>query len=100
MKPIKFKGCNATYAQDQPKYLPLPAHKTQDGAVTSCWGLSLFECLQVALTGRIYLQVLTFNRPLQPLKISTKLPTLVDDSPDLPPGPPDAPMPKDHKPVG
>ena len=72
MKIIKFKGCNVTYAKNQPEYLPLPAHKTEDGRVTSCWGLSVLERLRVALTGRIYLQVLTFNNPLQPLKMLVK----------------------------
>ena len=69
MKIIRFKECNITYAKNQPEYLPLPAHKTKDGTVISCWGLSFFERLKVALTGKIYLKVLTFNRPLQPLKL-------------------------------
>ncbi len=74
MKIIKFKECNVTYAENQPEYLPLPAHKTSDGKVTSCWGLSFFERLKVAVTGRIYLSVLTFNQPLQPLKMLIKKP--------------------------
>ena len=74
MKIIKFKECNVTYAENQPEYLPLPAHKSDDGRVTSCWGLSFFERLRVALTGRIYLQILTFNKPLQPLKMLTNRP--------------------------
>lgn len=74
MKIIRFKECNVTYAENQPEYLPLPAHKSDDGRVTSCWGLSFFERLRVALIGRIYLQVLTFNKPLQPLKMVTNRP--------------------------
>jgi len=69
MKIITFPECNTTYAKDQPEYLPLPAHKTNNGVVTSCWGLSFWERLKVALLGRIYLKVLTFNKPLQPLKL-------------------------------
>jgi len=74
VKIIKFKGCNVTYAENQPEYLPLPAYKADDGRVTSCWGLSFFERLKCALAGRIYLQVLTFNKPLQPLKMSVSKP--------------------------
>ena len=74
MKIIKFKECNITYAENQPEYLSLPAHKSDDGEVTSCWGLSFFERLRVAVTGRIYLSVLTFNQPLQPLKMLIKKP--------------------------
>ncbi len=70
MDVVKFKECNITFAENQPEYLPLPAHKTVDGIVTSCWRLDLFERLKVALTGKIYLQMLTFNRPLQPSRMS------------------------------
>lgn len=74
MEVIEFEGCNVTYAENQPEYLPLPAHKTGAGKVTSCWRLSFFERLQVAFTGRIWLNILTFNKPLQPLKMSIKRP--------------------------
>ena len=72
MEPIKFKGYNVVYAKDQPQYLPLPVSKTDDGEVTSCWKMSLFERLKVLFTGRIWVSMLTFNEPLQPQKISTK----------------------------
>ena len=70
MKIVKFEECNTTYAKDQPQYLQLPCHKTVDGEVTSCWGLSIKERLRVLFTGRIFLRMLTFNQPLQPLKMS------------------------------
>lgn len=74
MKVINFKECNSIYAKDQPEYLPLPSHKTEDGKVTSCWKLSFWERLKVLITGRIFLQILTFNKPLQPLKMITHNP--------------------------
>ena len=66
MKIVKFKECNVVYAEDQEEYLPLPAHRTQSGAVTCCWKLSFTERLLVLFTGKIFLTVLTFNHPLQP----------------------------------
>ena len=66
MKPIKFKNYNCTYAKDQPQYLSLPSHKNDDGVVTSCWKLSFWEAFVVFITGKIYWQQLTFNKPLQP----------------------------------
>lgn len=72
MKPIKFKGCNRTYAKDQPEYLNLPVHKTPGGDVTSCWKLTWKERLQVFFTGRIYFSVWTFNKPLQPQRPMTQ----------------------------
>jgi hypothetical protein len=62
-----FAGVNGTYAKDQPEYLPLPAHRAADGTVTSCWSLTWRERLQVLRTGRLYISMLTFGEPLQPL---------------------------------
>ena len=42
MKPIKFKGYNIIYAKDQLDYVPLPAYRTKEGIVTSCWYFSFF----------------------------------------------------------
>ena len=79
MKLKTFKECNITYAEHQPPYLPLPAHRSRDGEVTACWGLSFRERLKVLITGRIFLQTLTFNRPLQPLRMFSKKPNLISD---------------------
>ena len=74
MKIIKFKQCNVVYAENQPGYLPLPSHKSINGTVTSCWEFNIKERLIVLFTGKIFLQVSTFNNPLQPLKISVDNP--------------------------
>lgn len=66
MKPIRFKEQNCVYAENQPEYLPLPVHKTQNGTVCSCWKLSFRERLKVLFTGKVWMLVLTFNQPLQP----------------------------------
>ena len=73
MNPIKFNGVNATYAENQPEYLPLPVKKFYgpEGAVLSCWSLSLREKIRVFLSGRIYLVAMTFGEPLQPILLST-----------------------------
>ena len=73
---IKFKECNVTFAEGQPEYLPLPAYRSADGIVTSCWKLSFWERIKVVVTGRMYLQILSFNRPLLPLKMSTSKPLI------------------------
>lgn len=68
MKPIKFEGFDCTYAKDQDEYLDLPAYKHNDdvGTVTSCWRMSVRERLKALFTGRIYLSLLTFGKPLNP----------------------------------
>jgi len=74
MKPIKFKEQNIIYAENQPEYLPLPAfkNKSDKGEVITCWRLSLSERIRLLFTGRIWLELLSFNKPLTPSLPSTK----------------------------
>lgn len=76
MQPIKFNGMNTTYAKNHPKYLSLPAHKDNNGIVTSCWHLDWKERLLVLLTGRVYSQVVTDNKGLQPQKLVVDNPVI------------------------
>ena len=69
MNPIKFKEVNKTYAEDQPQYIPLPVYKTSNGEVTSCWKLSFSERLSALFHERIWLNMHTFNSPLQPVRL-------------------------------
>jgi hypothetical protein len=72
--PTEFKEATCVYAEDQPEYLPLPVHRTAKGAITACWKLGLWERLRLLFTGRLWLSVLTFNGPLQPLSPSASKP--------------------------
>ena len=69
MKAIDFSLSNTKYAENQDEYLTLPAHKSKDGIVTSCWKATLIERFKFLFTGKIWLSVMTFNKPLQPLKM-------------------------------
>jgi len=68
MKPISFKDCNATYAKDQPEYIPLPVFKTPDGMVTSCWKFTWKERFLILFGAKLFWSQMTFNQPLQPVK--------------------------------
>lgn len=77
MKPIEFAEQNVIFAKDQPEYFPLPAHiffGTSHAAF--CWSLNLWERLKVLFTGRIWHEVLTFSKPLQPQKLSVDKPEM------------------------
>lgn len=74
MNILEFPECNVTYAKDQPEYLPLPALKMEDGEIVTCWQPSILERLRILFSGRIWLNILTFNKPLQPLRISATKP--------------------------
>jgi len=68
MKPVKFKHQNVVFAKDQKEYQPLPALRidSPNGEVVSCWKLSFTERLKIVFTGRIWLSLMTFNKPLTP----------------------------------
>jgi len=74
MKIIDFKEVNVTYAEDQVEYLSLPVYKRDDGEITCCWKLSFWEKVKVLFTGCLWLSILTFNFPLQPIKLSVHKP--------------------------
>lgn len=79
MNLIQFPEQNVIIAKDQPQYLPLPAHRRKDdpeGCLTCCWALSWRERLIVLLTGRVWHQVLTFGKSLQPQLLLASKPDL------------------------
>jgi len=74
MEPIKFKEQTLTYAENQPEYNPLPAHKDMFGRVTSCWKLTFRERIKILFTGKIWLILLSFNKPLTPSLLKVDYP--------------------------
>ena len=74
MKPVEFKGYNVTFAENQPEYLPLPAFKDKDGRVTVCYRLNFWERIILLFVGNLWFQTSTFNKPLQPQKLSVRYP--------------------------
>jgi hypothetical protein len=80
MKPIEFKEQNVVFAEDQPEYLPLPAHKVDSpqGEVICCWEMSIIERIKVLFTGKVWLCLLSFNRPLTPNLLTVNKEDLFD----------------------
>lgn len=76
MNLIQFKEQNTIIAENQSEYFPMPAHVEEDGVITCCWNLTIRERLQVLFSGKIWHQILTFRKPLQPQ-------LLLIDKPDL-----------------
>lgn len=69
------------FAKDQKEYLPLPAIKFDDGLVVTRWRLSFREWLVLIFGGNVYLGVLTYNQPLQPIRLTTSIEEAVGLSP-------------------
>ena len=67
------------YAKNQPPYIPLPTVLCDgpEGMVISRWKLSLCERLKVLFFGNIWLRLLTFGKPLQPIALEVDDPWAV-----------------------
>lgn len=79
MELVEFPEQTVVIAKDQPQYKPLPAHRfagDPKGRIACCWALSLRERLLVAITGRLWHEVLTFNQALQPQLLSVRKPAM------------------------
>lgn len=79
MKLIEFPEQTVVIGKDQPEYKPLPAHKfegDQQGRIACCWALTWRERLQVLISGRVWQQVLTFNKPMQPQLLTADKPEM------------------------
>jgi hypothetical protein len=66
-------------AESQAQYTTLPAYvdpQARDGFTLSRWRLSWPERLRVLLTGDLWLTILTFRQPFQPIRLDTRCPTL------------------------
>jgi len=64
------------YGASQPQYLPLPSFRDpgSHGTVITRWHLSWRDRLGLLLGRDLYLTLLTFGEPLQPLKPEVGLP--------------------------
>ena len=84
MKPVtpvlkRYPGALATeFARTQPQYKTLPALVSfeTERRVTTRWELTWRERWRIFISGNLWLQMLTFDEPLQPVKILTEEPTI------------------------
>lgn len=76
MRPKEFPEQNIVFAKDQPQYNQLPSHKAPDGTVTMCIELSEEDKKAITENGVFWIQLLTFNHPLQPIRAMVKQPEM------------------------
>lgn len=85
MKIEDFPESNTVIAKDQPEYQPIFAHRFRasvNGRIAFCWSLSWRERVAALLYGRVWQQVLTFNKPLQPQLLTVEKPYFEPDDAD------------------
>lgn len=79
MTPVNFPEANIVLGANQPQYEPLHAYRAPDdphGCVTCCFELTDAEIEELVLTRKLWMRQLTFNRPFQPIALSTQKTTL------------------------
>lgn len=82
MIPVEFAQVNLVIAKDQPEYQPLPVCRRpctfegfQDSTeVVACFQMTPEEIAVVQATGKIWLRVMPFGMPLQPLMLQVEDP--------------------------
>lgn len=71
MEAIKFKECNIVFAEDQDEYNSLPAfYNSEEKTASFCYKLSFIEVVKVFFRRKIWVSIMTFNKPLQPQLLS------------------------------
>jgi len=76
MKPVeppKREGFDrVVFAKDQREYIPLPANISRDlhGSVETRWRLTWREWFKLLFGADVYLNILTFRNPLQPILLT------------------------------
>lgn len=74
MRLIDFPERTKLIAEHQPEYLTMPAHISPEGVITCLWALTWRERLRVLIQGRLWHQIMTFHKPVQPQLISVHRP--------------------------
>jgi hypothetical protein len=74
MIPVRFPEANAILAMSQEEYEPLPVYRAPDGQTICAFRLSPSELEEIAKTRTLWISVLTFNKPFQPIGLSTQKP--------------------------
>lgn len=74
MIPVTFPECNVVLGNAQDEYEPLQAYRAPDGQTICAFRLSPQELKEIAETRTLWISVLTFNKPFQPIGLSTLCP--------------------------
>ncbi|MCT4086663.1 hypothetical protein HZP82_04635 [Elizabethkingia anophelis] len=70
MTPNKLPQVNVMYGEGQEEYQPLPVYRSEDAQAISCWELTDEEIEKIKETKCLYLSMMTFVQPLQPVYLA------------------------------
>lgn len=69
-RPHRAFGRSVMIGKNQPQYMPLPAGIDDEGVVTTIWEPDAEELAELMDGGYVVLQIHTFNRPIQPVRVA------------------------------
>jgi len=73
-----FEDLERVYAKDQPEYIPLPCLPVNEtdgtGTIIERWSFTWRERLAIFFGRDLFVQVMTFEKPLQPIHLSIEPP--------------------------
>lgn len=74
MRAIEFEEQNLVLGKGQEDtYIPMPAYYNKDElSMAFCFELNKEEIDEIIATGKIWFKQLTFNKPFQPVMLSTQ----------------------------
>ena len=76
MKAVKFKEQNIEMGKDQPQHETLPACRTDDGIIISCWKFTWKEKIKILFGKPIWLWQYTFNHGMNPISLDMDYPEI------------------------
>lgn len=79
LKAVPFTEAPTNYAENQPEYNTLPTFaypNDPQGKIVICWKLTWRQRVVLLLTGRLWHTVMTFNKPLQPIRLEVIKPDM------------------------
>jgi len=81
MKAVEFEYQSDIIEKDSEVYLPLPLLRFDNdphGTIITCWEMSEEERDEFLKTGRLYVSLLTFNKPISPMSLSVRIEDFID----------------------
>lgn len=80
MKAVRFPECNTVFAEgneDHETYAFVDNSKKGNKDIVSCYRLSFLERLLVMVTGRMWVNITSFNGKLHPMRLSIIKQTMI-----------------------
>lgn len=70
--PNSVNGAEVKVAENQPEYRTLPSLAIDDNTFLTRWKVPFLHRLRILFSGNIFIEIMHFRKPIQPLYVDTK----------------------------